>query len=132
VSKIYRATITKSIEQDEFNEGCIPKTYQDLGEVYILKSKDLNLVTEKVQEFLKLYDLKFHEIYDNKLEVSRLETDDGDAPSQHCVDAWKKGPKELKKFSTKMWNASYTVILETVETTEINAGQLLDKKAGAK
>lgn len=123
MSKFYSVYIWKTIEQDDFKDGCIPDTFQQIGEVFKFQSSDLALVTARVREFI---DLKDCNVFENKLEVSRLETDSGDEPSAACLDAWKRGPRSLKVFNTKIWNASYTVHLETVETTEICAGQLLD------
>jgi len=59
--------------------------------------------------------------------IKITETDDGDEPSAACLEAWKKGPKALMHFSTRIWCASYSVTLEMVETTDLCAGQLLGK-----
>lgn len=123
MSKIYRVAIYKTVEQDDFEKGCFGE-FQDFGEIWSFKSSDLETVISRLKNHL---DLTGCEVYENRIETQRTETDDGDAPSEQCLAAWKKGPAALKAFNTKIWCANYTVILETVETTEVCAGILLDK-----
>lgn len=118
---IYQVTISKTIQEDDFEQGCIG-FFQDLGEIWTFKSSDLETCIARLKNQI---DLKGAEVYDSKLEISRLEMDDAEEPSEACLNAWKAG--NVAAFHTKMWAANYTVTLETIETTAICAGQLLDK-----
>jgi len=117
--KSYKVTITKTIEVDDYNDGCLPDTFRDLGVFYTFQSSDLELTVERIKRHV---DLDKCEEFENRLEFSTLETDNGEHPSVDCYEAWKKG--DIKRFNTQMWLATYSVYLESIETTELNANIL--------
>lgn len=117
--KTYKVTITKTVEVDDIKNGCDPDSFRDLGEFYTFKSSSLELCIERVK---RAVDLEKCEEFEGRLDFQTLETDDGSHPSVECYEAWKKG--EIKRFNTQMWLATYSVYLESVETTELNANIL--------
>lgn len=113
--KSYLVRVYKTIEQDDFTNGCLPETFQYLGKVYEFRSSDLDLVRERLP-----FDLSDAEELDGRLHFSLLEDANGDELRPRQIEAWKRNTLGGGAF-----HASYTVHLSIVSEEETPASVLL-------
>lgn len=109
----YRVTVTKTVEQDVFEDGCQDGTFLDMGEVYSFKSSDLDLVKQRLLYNFHL-DIKDADEHENRLEISQMEDATGSKANASQIESWKTGRLAL-------FCATYSIYLEKIEVTEMDA-----------
>lgn len=116
--KNFKVTISRITQEDSYQEGCI---YNSTDHAIFSEhsAKDLTSIIEHVENTtgIRIKDFEYYE-EDNILEASILEDDTGYAASEYQVNQWKRN-------KLKLWLGSYTLRLTLVETTDLNASELL-------
>jgi len=96
-------------ELDNYETGCDPDTFQDLGCIEKLYFNSIDDLTRNI-------DVSECEVYKNRLTLSRLVDDDGYKAGAHKLELFKQGLVEL-------WCESTTYYLSTVIETEFTEDQ---------
>jgi len=103
--------VYKTIELDNYKNGCNPETTQDFGEIdsFTCSKQDLFKDIEKHLGFVK----SNIEPFENRLETSQLENVNGNIPTDHQLEKFKRNELEL-------YHAGYSIYVSEVRTKNIN------------
>lgn len=101
----------KSVEEDDFLEGCIPETYFLVELNVSFKSKTKKEIIEKIKRF---YNVNDDDILLNscdeagRVDIQILENEYGEKADNEEIEKWKKG-------NVKLYLATYTHIVQKLE-----------------
>ncbi len=110
----YKVVVYKVITQDDFEKGLIGQS-QDEGQVFSFQSDDLNFVKNRLENHTNIKIVE-SEPYDDRLDCSVLETNDGFKANDQQIQLWKNGKLNL-------FLADYSIYMEKIQS--VNASELL-------
>jgi hypothetical protein len=106
--------VCKIIQIDDYNEGCLPNTFQDYGVIETFKVYSHNPETI-VNEIKERYGKPLR--FENRLEFNRQENAAGEELTVHELGAWREG-------KIKAYLADYSFYLTTVIETSWDQNQI--------
>jgi hypothetical protein len=115
IKTYYTCTVIKTIEQDNYNEGCIGGTFQDLGVITEFKEDDLKQIIIDLKQLYSV-DPCIFDGENNRVEIQMTENEYGDKASKKELEQWGRG-------SINLWVATYSCYIEKI----ISNDDLLDE-----
>lgn len=120
--KKYRVYVHKYVDKDSFENGCTGEG-QDSGQILDFKSASLDQIKKEIESLG--IEMKDCEEYEERLETSRMENDAGETPTDLEMTLWKSGKIDL-------WCASFSIYLDEITETPVNASILAECIGGSK
>lgn len=120
---MFKAEITKTVELDNYENGCDPDTFQDHGVVDSIQGlsiKDVQFCINKQWDLSKFEQVEIDE-EDTRLEFRCREDAEGNEATVSQIEAWKRGEIHL-------WDATYTIFFSQVTYLNINPTVLLSNQ----
>lgn len=116
---IIQVSVCKTVEIDNYENGCDMDSMRDFGIVETFKSKGSsnNTIKELVRDITERYGKPCH--FDDRLEVQRMENDLGQLANEREIEAWKKNEITL-------YAVSYSFYFSYVTTEDFKSGLLKD------
>lgn len=116
---------TKFAEEDKYQEGCMPGTAISFEENHTIKANSVEALLHVIKEDLHCNEEDIlrdscDEI--GRVDVQRMEDENGDYVTEHELELWRKG-------KIRLWSATYTYYIEqctpvsTIKPEESNNGQ---------
>jgi hypothetical protein len=106
-----KVDIFKTVEVDSFEQGCDPSTKSDMS-LDTWKEQSIQSALNRIEkEFSTPY------IFEDRLIVQRMETADGDEPTEKELESWKKGKCIL-------FSATYDFYISMVNVVELDYSDL--------
>lgn len=84
-----KVSVYKSVELDDYEKGCLLEGGSDFGCIETFKTDSMN----EALKIIKSYGEPC--IFDDRLDVQKMENSDGYEPMEYQVEEWKKGNRKL-------------------------------------
>jgi hypothetical protein len=109
----FNVNVLKHSEVDIFEDGCQPDTSMEFGTIEIFKVDTVDEILESVKNYgAEPY------IFEDRLEVQRLENSDGSEATPHEIERWKIG-------KIKLWAVSYSFYISMVKEEQATNEKLI-------
>lgn len=107
-----QVNVYKSVELDDYENGCLLEGGSDFGCIDTFKTNSMN----EALELIKTYGEPC--IFDDRIDVQKMENGDGNEPMEYQIEEWKKGNR-------KMYLANYTFYFSEVTTKSLKQSDLV-------
>jgi hypothetical protein len=111
-----KVSVNKTIEQDTYQEGCLPSTFQDYGYIKHFTFDSMDEAKEKLESYYGKFEV---DELNNALIYSRLEDGNGYeiGDNDKKLELWKEGKEDL-------YLANYYFFFKEITEKEIEESSL--------
>lgn len=107
-----QVNVYKSVELDDYEKGCLLEGGSDFGCIDTFKTNSMNEALELIKSYGE------PSIFDDRIDVQKMENGDGNEPMEYQIEEWKKGNR-------KMYLANYTFYFSEVTTKSLKQSDLV-------